>query len=122
MSAEEIRQAILRAELPREPTEVPWTDEKVYVQSLTFDDYKRWMRGAELKGEELVRLVARCLVTEDGTRILRDEDAKILGQKHPKPILDLATQIMRLSAVTIEGREDVVEDFGGARSNGATTG
>lgn len=130
MKAEEIRTAILTADdRPREPlsVDVPWklNGDKLYVAAVTFQDYKPYLTekgGFKIDGDVMARLVVRCIVTEDGERVFRDNDARALADKDARLVTRLFAEVMRVSALTDERAEAVEEGFGQAQHEEPSTG
>lgn len=128
MNREEIRSAIFAADdLPREPVEVPWLDEKLYVRGLTAAEKDAWVARTMPDGEFAwtnnltAELVAATLVTEDGSRIFDDDDAIELGTKGTATLSMLFGVAMRLSGLSEEAGAEIEADFGNARSGGSSS-
>ncbi len=123
MSMDELQAAVLAAaSRPREPFDLNGT--KVHLQSLAFADYGPWLEAGEVKVtiDSVVRLLARAIVDEDGTRIFADKDAKKLGEMEPMAVMTMFNKVMELSALSAEAQEEAVEDFGEAQNAAASTG
>jgi hypothetical protein len=122
VNRDELRAAISSADdLPREPVDVPWIDEKVYIRGLSADEKDEWYARNMPDGEFRWRsgltssLLVKTLVTEDGERIFDDEDAAMLGRKSATVLSELMTVAMRLSGLSEETEVAVEEDFGAAQ-------
>jgi hypothetical protein len=128
VNREEKRAAILASDLPREPVEVPWIEDKLYVRGLTAGEkdawYSRNMPGGEFvwTANMTAELVVRTLVDEDGQRIFEDEDVAALGAKDAETMGRLFDISMRLSGLSEEGVEEIRGDFTGARSGATSSG
>ena len=123
MNREEMRAKIREADdLPREPVDVPWFDEKIYVRGLEGDEKDEWYARNMPDGEFRWRsgltasLLVKCLVTEDGERLFEDDETEILGHKSATVLSELMTIAMRLSGLSEETEVVIEEDFGVARA------
>ena len=129
MNKAELRAAILGYDdLPREPVEVPWVDEKLYIRGMSANDKDAWMLLHMPDGETFrwnehgtAGLVAKCLVTEDGERIFSDDDVEALGQKDGQTLAELHKVALRLSGVDQAEEEAVAEGFVDAQSKLSAT-
>ena len=129
MNKAERRAQILGADdLPREPVDQPWTDEKLYARGLSASERDAWMATASPDGELrwtsnlTADLVVKTLVDEDGERVFEDGDAEALGRKSGVVLAEIFTVVMRLSGLTEEVQEQIAVDFGGARSGASSSG
>lgn len=130
MNRDELRAAILASDdLPREPVEVPWVDEKLFIRGMSANDKDAWMVLHMPDGEAFrwgehatADLVAKCLVTEDGERIFTDADIEQLGNKNGQTLAELHRTAMRLSGIDAAEEEVVAEGFGNAQSGAFATG
>lgn len=125
----EVAAAILAADdLPREPVDQPWTDEKLYVRGLTAAERDHWMSASSPDGELrwtanlTADLVVKVLVDEDGERVFADEDAEALGRKSSLVLAEIFTVAMRLSGLTAESQAAITADFGEAQNGDSSSG
>lgn len=128
MNRDELRAAITSADdLPREPVEVPWTDEKLYVRGLSADEKDEWYARNMPDGEFRWRsgltssLLVKTLVTEDGERIFEDSDADALGRKSATVLSELMTVAMRLSGLSEETEVAAEEGFSNAQDGASSS-
>ena len=129
MNRQELRDAILASDdMPREPVEVPWVDEKLYIRGMSANDKDAWMVLHMPDGEAFrwgehatADLVAKCLVTEDGERIFEDEDVAKLGEKNGQALAELHQIAIRLSGIDQAEEAAVAEGFGNTQSGGSST-
>lgn len=136
LSAEELRARVDGAQdLPREPVAVPeWgitEDDGLFMRGLTgseLDAYQASMR--KFRGNTQVitlndmraRLVGSCLVDSNGQRLYSDKDVKALGEKSGKVLDRLFDHAARISGLTEEAVEELVENFGNGPSDGDGSG
>jgi hypothetical protein len=127
-AAEKRERIIAYDDLPREPVEVPWLDEKLYVRGLTAQEKDAWVARTMPDGEFVwtnnltAELVARTLVDEDGERIFEDEHAAALGKKGAATLSMLFAVAMRLSGLSEEGTAEIAADFGDAQGDASSSG
>lgn len=111
----EALQLAVAASLPREKVDLPELGGYVYVRGMTGaerDDYEKSnfiIKGGNVKGiagNQRARLAVRCIVGEDGKRLLADTDAAWLGNLRADSLTHIFAVAQRLSAVT---EEDLAE-------------
>lgn len=129
MNKAERRAAILGADdLPREPVDQPWTEEKLFARGLSAGERDEWMATASPDGELrwtpnlTADLVVKTLVDEDGDRVFDDEDAEALGRKSGAVLAEIFAVVMRLSGLTEAVQEQIAVDFDGAQSGASSSG
>jgi hypothetical protein len=130
VNAQELRSAIIASDdLPREPVEVPWVDEKLYIRGMSANDKDHWLvlhspdlESFQWKEQATASLVAKCLVTEDGERIFSDDDIEALGEKNGDTLTELRGVAMRLSGMNSQEAEVVAEDFAVAQNDASDSG
>lgn len=129
MSREDIRAKITASDdLPREPVDVPWLDEKIYVRGLSGDEKDEWYARNMPDGDFRWRsgltasLLVKTLVTEDGERIFDDNETDVLGRKSAAVLSELMAVAMRLSGLNEETEVAVEEGFGNAQDGASTSG
>jgi hypothetical protein len=118
------------ANLPRERVELPELelDGDVYVRAMTgrerddFEESMRIKKGRNKGDTDLhnfrARLAVRCLVDEDGSRILEYDDAMMLGEL-PVSVLDRIMAVTnRLSGTTQEETEALGNDSASVGASG----
>lgn len=88
-----------------------------YLQGLVIFDGKGNRTGVNLKNTH--RLVALCLVDENGKRLFTDADMKDLGGKSGAALERVETVALRLSGLDREDVEELTENFTETR-NGDT--
>ena len=88
---------------------------------------QRGRAGGRPQGPNLVnmraKLVARCVVDDDGNRLFSDADVTALGEKSGAPIDRIFTVAARLSGMREEDTEEAAANFGeadGASSSSAS--
>lgn len=111
------RDAILQVQdLPRELVEVPEWGGAIYVRGLTGaerDSFEQSIIDQRGKGVKMnlknirAKLVAMCVVDEQGNRIFRDEDAELLGQKSAAALNRIFEVAQRLSGLRSEDVEEL---------------
>lgn len=123
------RDQILGAEdLPTRDVPVPEWGGTVRMRGLTGserDAYEASVR--QFKGDRMVvklenvraRLVAMCLVDEEGQRLFTDQQAKELGRKSGKILDRLFDEAAKLSGLSEEAVEELAEGFAKAQSDEA---
>ena len=67
------------------------------------------------------KLVARCVVDDDGNRLLSDADVAELGEKSAWAINRIYTVAARLSGMSDDDQENAVRDFGLAGGGGSSS-
>jgi hypothetical protein len=67
------------------------------------------------------RLVARCLVNEDGSRMFGDEEADLLGDVRVDVLSQLFTVAQRLSGVSDEDVDELGKSSGATAGSGSPT-
>jgi hypothetical protein len=129
MNRDEQRAAILASDdLPREPVDVPWPMEKVYVRALRASERDEYVAKTMKTGDFAwtddltASLLVKVIVTEDGERIFSDADSGELGQKAAPTLSKLFKVAMRLSGMDEEGAKAIKVDFGPAQSGASDSG
>jgi hypothetical protein len=125
------RDAILAAEdVETETVFVPQWGGSVTVRGLSGrerNDYEASM--AEQRGKKLVpnlanltaKLVVRCVVNADGTRVFKDTDANALGEKSGAALEVIAGVARRLSGLRDEDDEEAQAEMGEGDGGGSPT-
>lgn len=72
-------------------------------------------------GEYGLKVVAWCVVDEEGKRIFNDADVKQLEQKSSAPILRIRDAALKLSGMGSEAVDEAAEDFGETPENASST-
>jgi hypothetical protein len=128
MNREEMRAKISAADdLPREPVEVPWFDEKLYIRGLSGDEKDEWYARNMPNGDFQWRsgltssLLVKTLVTEDGDRLFGDDETEALGRKSAAVLSELMAVAMRLSGLNEETEVAVEEGFGNAQDGASSS-
>lgn len=67
------------------------------------------------------KIVARCCVDEDGVRLFSDGDVEELGEKSAAPIDKIYEVAARLSGLSDEDVDELVENFGETPSAGSSS-
>lgn len=118
------------ANLPKERIDLPELalEGDVYVRATTgrerddFEESLRIKKGRNKGDTDLqnfrARLAVRCLVDEDGTRILEDQDASMLGELPVSVLNRIMEVINRLSGTTPEEAEALGNDSASAGASG----
>jgi len=108
------REQILGAhDLKREPIELPEWGGAAYVREFTgserevFEQYATRYSQGEVISDIRARVAAWCLVDEQGKRIFTDDDIAVLTGKSPRPLVRIFNAVLRLSALTSEGQEQI---------------
>jgi len=111
------REQILQVQdLPVEDVEVPEWGGKVRVRGLTGAERDKFEASivtrkgnkAEFNPENIrAKLVAMCVVDENGNRLFTDEDIKILGQKSATALDRIFQVAQRLSGLRTEDFEEM---------------
>ena len=81
----------------------------------------------ERRGKQMVpnvaniraKLIAKCVVDEDGERLFSDADAEALGAKSAAALDRIYETAARLSGLSDEDVEEMAENFGGEDSGGS---
>ena len=125
------RDDILAADdLPSEDVDVPEWGGTVRVQGLDGrgrDEYlisQAIMRGGQIVGQDIrntsAKLVARCIIGEDGEPVFGAEHVDILGQKSAAALDRVFRVATRLSGLTDESTAELGKDSG-STPNGVST-
>jgi hypothetical protein len=122
---------ILKAEdLVTEDVEVPEWGGTVSVRGLTGRERDEFEASImERRGKRMVpnvanvrgKLVARCVLDEDGNRLFLDSDAEALGGKSAGAVNKIYEVAARLSGMTDEDVDELVENFGETPSDGSSS-
>jgi hypothetical protein len=119
------RDQILEADdLPREVVEVPEWGGEVYVAAMTGADRDRFDESIQGRGGDdrvsmenyRARLLARCLVGEDGKRLFSEQDVEALGRKSSAALGRLFSVAIRLNRLRKEDVDELVKNSDGAPS------
>lgn len=120
LTRDQILQAARTATIERDKLTVPELGGEIYVRGMSgterdaFEDGLRIRKGRKTGQTDMrnfrAKLAVKVIVTEDGQRILNDEDASIFGQL-PAGVLDrIISRCSELSGIA----EEEVEDLGNA--------
>jgi hypothetical protein len=125
------RDQILAAnDLRKETVEVPAWGGSLTVREATAlerDEYEESILTPHLNAEnkpELkpdfrnskAKLLVKCIIGENGERLFSDKDVEMLGQKSAQAV-DLVFQVIRrLSGMTLESKEELEKNLGGAQT------
>jgi hypothetical protein len=125
------RDDILKADdLIREEVDVPEWGGAVTVRGLTGRERDEFEASImERRGKRLVpnvanvraKLVARCCIDDDGKRLFSDGDAEDLGGKSAAAMERIYGVAARLSGMTDEDIEELVDNFGVIPSAGSSS-
>jgi len=124
------KEDILKAEdLGTEEVDVPEWGGSVLVRGMTgaerdaFEVAGRDQRTGQRRPDALsnvrAKLVARCVVDDDGTRLFTDADVAALGEKSGAAIDRVFAVAARLSGLGEEDQEEMTRDFGLADGTGS---
>src|SRR5262249_4971199 len=126
------KDAILAAEdLVTEEVQVPEWGGTVLVRGLTGrerDEFEASMmvhRGGQMVADvrnSRAKLVAKCVVGDDGKRLFADEDAAALGEKSGAALARVFDVVARLSGLSEDDVKDRERDFTPATGSGSSTG
>ncbi|HYE85655.1 MAG TPA: hypothetical protein VEA16_04840 [Vicinamibacterales bacterium] len=109
LSRETLLAAATAAQLPTERVEVPELGGSVIVRGMSGRERDSWEKSLIIgRGKNIrantdnvrAKLVTRCLVDEQGTRLLRDEDAEVVGNLRADVISRLYDVAQRLNGVS----------------------
>ena len=128
------RDAILAVvDLPREEVAVPEWGGSVIVQGLSaqqrdkVETTLRDFRDGEVKMREKgltdfrARIVALCVINEDGSRMFSDDDISALGKKSAIAVERVADVALRLSGMTNEAVESAEKNSDEASSDDSSS-
>ena len=126
------RDEILKAEdLSAEEVEVPEWGGTVLVRGMTGQELDAFQMSArdQKSGQRLpgamvnvrAKVVARCVVDDDGDRLFTDADITALGEKSGAAIDRVFDVASRLSGLSDEDQEEMVRDFGQADGSGSSS-
>ncbi len=132
MSSELTKNEILEADdLGREKVEVPEWGGHLWVRALSGDEregFEASMMVVNKKGDRELRiknmrsgLVARAACTTKGTRVFAESDIPALSQKSAAALERVYVVAARLSGLTPEDEEKLVQDFSEAAAEDSTT-
>lgn len=96
-------------------------DERDEYEGRSLKKGKGGQREVELKRLR-VRLIAACAINEDGSPLFTAGDVMRLGQKSAVPIERLFKVAQRLSGLSDDDVEELVEDFDDGQSGSSTSG
>lgn len=115
------REAILNAQdIEIREVEIPEWDGVVYVRGMTGrerDDFENSLYKQRGRDRQLnirnarAKLVAKCTVDENGTRLFTEADIQELGNKSAKAIDRIFTVAMELSGITESDMDEMTENF-----------
>lgn len=117
LTRDQILQAARNAKIERDTLHVPELGGYIFVRGMSgterdeFEEGLRIRKGRRTGQADLrnfrARLAVKVIVTEDGQRIMQDEDAKIFGQM-PAGVLDrIISRCTELSGMADEEAEDL---------------
>jgi ribosomal protein L12E/L44/L45/RPP1/RPP2 len=123
------RDDVLKAEdLTTEEVDVPEWGGSVLVRGLSGrerDEFEASMmvrRGKRYVPDTAnvrAKIVARCVIGDDGERLFTDSDVDALGEKSGAAIDRVYEVAARLSGLSDEDIEEIAENFGGTPSTGS---
>lgn len=121
------KEQILAADdIPIREVEVPEWGGTVRMRGLTGSERDAYESSLfQQRGEKRIlrmenvraRLVARCIVDDEGNRLFSDEEVKALGGKSGKVLDRLFDEARKLSGLTAEDVEELAEGFDSAQSD-----
>lgn len=124
------RDEILKADdIKTEVVEVPEWGGTVLVRGLTGRERDSFEASImERRGKQLVpnvanvraKLACRCIIDENGRRVFSDQDADELGEKNASAMNRVYDVASRLSGMTDDDLEELVENFDGTPSGGSS--
>lgn len=125
------REQILGADdLPTEDVDVPEWGGTVRLRTLTGTERDAFEASSVQQAGKVrrininnirARLVALCIVGEDGNRMFSDTDIKALGAKSSKALDRVFDAASKMNGLSDEDVEKLAEGFGDAQSESATT-
>jgi hypothetical protein len=128
LSKEDILKAEDRA---TEEVEVPEWGGSVLVLGMTgrerdayevsLRDLRTGQRRPDALNNVRAKIVARCVVDDDGNRLFTDADVAALGEKSAAAIDRVFDVAARLSGLSDEDQEDMVRDFGAEDGSGSSS-
>ncbi len=120
-----------RTDFPSEDIDVPEWGGTVRVQGMSGKDRDAFeaqvviFRGGRDAGRDLrnfrARLVAKCVVDEDGNRLFTDADIEALGELSAMALERVFEVALRLNGMSEEDVKELTEDFGGGPSGSSTS-
>ena len=63
-----------------------------------------------MPNEFFPKIVARCVIDENGKRVFRDQDIPVIGERSWDPIERIVTQVLEMSALTAEAAKELGKD------------
>ena len=120
LNREQILNARNRADRRPVKVSVPEWGGDVYLRVLTVAD--QVALSEDVKPADMpVQVLLHCLVDEEGTRILQDDDAAELAKEDFPLVLRLFAEAAKLNGLTSRELEDAMEAFGPARDEEPST-
>lgn len=130
LTRDQILQAARSAKIERDKLTIKELGGEVYVRGMSgtekdeFEEGLRIRKGRKAGQSDLrnfrARLAVKVIVTEDGQRILTDDDAAIFG-KMPAGVLDrIISRCQELSGGTDDEAQDLGNDSGSAGSDASS--
>ena len=113
-----------------EPVDVPEWGGKVLVRGMTGKDRADYIASTVLiRGKQTApdmsnmqaKLVARCIVGDDGARLFADQDIEALGEKSAAALERVFEVASKLSGLTDDDLETLAGPFDAATSGGSTS-
>ena len=131
LSRDQILQAARNAKIQLDKLHVPELGGDIYVRGMSgkerdeFEEGLRIRKGKRTGQSDLrnfrARLAVKVIVTEDGQRILQDDDAAIFGQM-PAGVLDrIISRCTELSGMADEEAEDLGNGSGSVDGGGSSS-
>jgi len=125
------RDDILKAEdLSTEEVDVPEWGGTVLVRGMSGRERDEFEVSMTVRhGKQMVqdfantraKIVARCVVDEDGQRLFTDADVAVLGEKSGAAIDRIFGVASRLSGLGAEDVEELAENFGGTNGDSSSS-
>lgn len=88
-------------------TELPSSDAATLHEFIhTGDDDERVIDNEYL----MAKLAARCLVDDQGNRLFRDDDYRLLARKHPRAVAVIGAAALKLNVLSSKAHDDAVKN------------
>lgn len=130
LTRDQILQAARNAKIQRDKLHIPELGGDIYVRGMSgkerdeFEEQNKFRKGrkaGQVDGRNFrAKLAVRVIVTEDGERILNDDDATIFGQMPAGVLERIISRCTELSGMTDEEVDDAKNGSASAGSDASS--
>lgn len=124
LSKEQVRRAIQARASQTVSVEVPEWGGSVLVRRLSYEEIEELglADGGRPDAGQTARLLARCLVCEDGSQMFSDEEARELARADVAVFTRLFGEVLRINGLLSAELEEMMARFGEAQRDVGSSG